>query len=155
MVMDTRSYTYVMITLYTFWPRLAKATLKYAMLGPKKQEVLNFLLKQGVDSSTPGTNPNLETPLDMLVFCGTLGLGKGQPLFPCLRLLLSSTKEISYANTPEETIDGVLSRFRRSSEEFKFLQQNCCPTYYDMPQETRVAVACKAAFGVWDAYHMP
>jgi len=47
---------------------------------------------------------------------------------------------------------GVLSGFRGSSEEFKFLQQHYCPSYYEMPQETRIAVASKAAFGVWDAY---
>lgn len=125
------------------------------MLGPRKEEVLKFLLDQGVESSIAGTHPNLETPLDMLVFCGTLGLGKSQPLFPCLRLLLRYTKETSYEDTPEETINGVLSRFRGSSEEFKFLQQHYCPSYYEMPQETRIAVASKAAFGVWDAYHMP
>lgn len=125
------------------------------MLGPRKEEVLKFLLDQGVDSSIAGAHPNLETPLDMLVFCGTLGLGKSQPLFPCLRLLLRYTKETPYEDTPEETINGVLSLFRGSSEEFKFLQQHYCPSYYEMPQETRIAVASKAAFGVWDAYHMP
>ena len=125
------------------------------MLGPRKEQMMKFLLDQGVDSSIAGSHPNLETPLDLLVFCGALGLGKGQPLFPCLRLLLRYTKETSYEDTPEETIRGVLSRFRGSSEEFKFLQQHCCPSYYEMPQETRIAVAATAAYGVWDAYHMP
>ncbi|KAJ5808609.1 hypothetical protein N7474_009878 [Penicillium riverlandense] len=135
--------------------RFGYTLLHYAMLGPRKEEVLKFLLNQEVDSSIAGAHPNLETPLNMLVFCGTLGLGKGQPLLPCLRLLLRYTKETSYEDTPEETIGGDLSRFRGSSEEFRFLQQHCCPSYYEMPQETRIAVASKAAFGVWDAYHMP
>ncbi|KAJ6070271.1 hypothetical protein N7467_011590 [Penicillium canescens] len=135
--------------------RFGYTLLHYAMLGPRKEQMLKFLLDQRVDSSVAGNHPNLETPLNMLVFCGALGLGKGQPLFPCLRLLLRYTKETSYEDTPEETIRGVLSRFRGSSEEFKFLQQHCCPSYYEMPQETRIAVAAMAAYGVWDAYHMP
>ncbi|KAJ6189715.1 hypothetical protein N7519_004623 [Penicillium mononematosum] len=135
--------------------RFGYTLLHYAMLGPRKEEVLKFLLDQGVDSSIAGAHPNLETPLHMLVFCGTLGLGKGQLLFPCLRLLLRYAKESTYEDTPEETINGVLSRFRGSSEEFKFLQRHYCPSYYEMPQEIRIAVASKAAFGVWDAYHMP
>jgi hypothetical protein len=125
------------------------------MLGPQKEKVLKFLLDQGVDPSIAGTHPNLETPLNILVFCGTLGLGKGPPLFPCLRLLLRNTRPISYEDTSEETISGVLSRFRGSSKGFKFLQQYCCPLYYEMSQETRIAVASKAALGVWDAFHMP
>ncbi|KAJ5548031.1 hypothetical protein N7513_005265 [Penicillium frequentans] len=135
--------------------RFGYTLLHYAMLGPRKAKVLKFLLEQGADSSISGTHPNLETPLNTLVFCGTLGLGKGQPLFPSLRLLLRYTRQIYYEDTPEEIINGSLSRFRGSSEEFKFLQQHCCPSYYEMSQETRVAVACKAVFGVWDAYHMP
>ncbi|KAJ6090530.1 hypothetical protein N7486_009345 [Penicillium sp. IBT 16267x] len=91
----------------------------------------------------------------MLLFWGTLGFGKGQPLFPYLRLLLRYIRQICYEDTPEETISGVLSRFRESSEELKFSQQYCCPSYYEMPQDTRIAVACKAACVVWDAYHMP
>ncbi|KAJ5599334.1 hypothetical protein N7450_000401 [Penicillium hetheringtonii] len=135
--------------------RFGYTLLHYAMLGPKKEKILKFLLELGVDSSIAGTHPNLETPLNMLVFCGTLGLGRGQPLFPCLRLLLRDTRQLSYEDAPEETINGNLSRFRGSKEEFKFLQQHCCPLYYEMPQGTRIAVASKAAFGSWDAYHMP
>lgn len=136
-------------------PQLLKWTPKYAMLGPRKAKVLKFLLEQGADPSIGGTHPNLETPLNTLVFCGTLGLGKGQPLLPSLRLLLRYTRQTYYEDTPEEIVNGSLSRFRGSSDEFKFLQQHCCPSYYEMSQETRVAVACKAVFGVWDAYHMP
>ncbi|KAJ5993939.1 hypothetical protein N7451_009663 [Penicillium sp. IBT 35674x] len=135
--------------------RFGYTLLHYAMLGPRKAKVLKFLLEQGAGSSIRGIPPNLETPLDTLVFCGTLGLGKGQPLFPSLRLLLRYTRQIYYEDTPEEIVNGSLSRFRGSSEEFEFLQQQCCPSYYEMPQETRVAVACKAVFGVWDAYNMP
>ncbi|KAJ6097622.1 hypothetical protein N7499_001996 [Penicillium canescens] len=101
--------------------RFGYTLLHYATLGPRKEQMLKFLLDQGVDSSIVGNHPNLETPLNMLVFCGALGLGKGQPLLPCLHLLLRYRKETSYEDTLEETIRGVLSRFRGSSEEFKFL----------------------------------
>lgn len=125
------------------------------MLGPRKEKVLKFLLEQGVDSSIGSIYPKNDAPLDMLVSCGTLALDEGGSLFPSLRLLLRYTRQFPYEDTPEEANSGVLSRFHGSSEEFKFLQQNCCPSYYEMPQETRIAVACRAISGVWDGYHMP
>jgi hypothetical protein len=57
--------------------------------------------------------------------------------------------------TPEETINGLLGCFHGTAEEFLFCQQRFCPDFYQMPQWTRVAVAARAASGVWDAYHMP
>ena len=125
------------------------------MIAYKMEELLRFLLDQGVEPSIASGHPNIETPLDMLVFWGTLGFGKGLPLLPCLRLLLRNTDEVPYDATPEETVNGDLSRFHGSSEEFSFLQQHVCPSYYGMSQSTRIAVASKAASDVLDADHIP
>jgi hypothetical protein len=73
------------------------------------------------------------------------------PILPSLRCLLARSEQIIY-ETPEETVNGILSSFHGTAEEFIFLQQECCPTYYQMPQWTRVAVAASCS---WNAHHMP
>lgn len=93
------------------------------------------------------------TPLSYLVWSGSVGGEQGHPLLPSLRILLRRSEELY--ETPEETIGGILSEFHGTAEEFLFCQQRCCPNFYRMPQWTRVAVAARAASGVWDAYHMP
>jgi hypothetical protein len=94
------------------------------------------------------------TPLHYLVWSGSLGGKKGHPLLPSLRVLFRRLGETLY-ETPEETINGFMARFHGTAEEFLFCQQRYCPEFYQMPQWARVAVAARAASGVWDAYHMP
>lgn len=125
------------------------------MLGPKKEKVLKFLLEQGVDSSIGSTHSETETPLATLVACETPEFNRDHSISPSLRLLLRYTRQIDYEDLPEEVIGGVLTRCRGSILEFKFLQQHCIPSYYELPQETRIAVACKAVVEMLDAYHMP
>jgi hypothetical protein len=120
--------------------------------GSNSEKVFEFLLNQGADPSIRGYDSNDVTPLEFLVWSGNQG--RARPLFPSLRLLVSRSEEIVY-NTPDETINGILSEFHGTAAEFKFLQQKCCPKYYQMPQYTRVAVAAQIASGVWDAQHMP
>jgi hypothetical protein len=93
------------------------------------------------------------TPLSYLVWSGSVGGEQGHTLLPSLRILLRRSEELY--ETPEETISGFLSEFHGTAEEFLFCQQRCSPNFYRMPQWTRVAVAARAASGVWDAYHMP
>jgi len=118
------------------------------MLRPRKEEVLKFLLDQGVDSSIGGTYPNLETPLDMLVFCGALGLGKGQPVFPCLRLLLRYTRETLIEDTPEETTlefyPGFVGQARSSSSysNITVLHTTKCPKRQESQWLPRPHLVC-------------
>jgi hypothetical protein len=93
--------------------------------------------------------------LDILVVYGTLEILLSQPLLPSLRLLLEHAKETSIEETPVEVTRGVLAHFHGSCEDFKFLQQNCCPSYYELSQWTRNAVACIAVYDSWDITHMP
>lgn len=93
------------------------------------------------------------TALHHLLWSGSSG-GFQQPILPALRCLLRRLDEIVY-ETAEETISGLLSVFHGTAEEFTFLQREYCPTYYQMPQSTRVAVAARCASGYWDTYDMP
>lgn len=70
----------------------------------------------------------------------------------CFHLGAFYLKDISYEDTPEGTIDGALSQFRGSSEEFIFLQQHRCALCYQIHQGIRIAVVSKAAFGVWGVF---
>jgi hypothetical protein len=94
------------------------------------------------------------TPLCHLVWSGSVGGKEGHHLLPSLRILFRCSEETLY-ETPEETINGFLADFHGTAEEFHFCQQRYCPDLYQMPQWTRVAVAARAASGVWDTYHMP
>ncbi|PMD32336.1 hypothetical protein L207DRAFT_399301, partial [Hyaloscypha variabilis F] len=127
-------------------------TLLHYVDGLNSEKVFEFLLNQGADPSIRGYYSHDSTPLEFLVWTGSQG--RARPLFPSIRLLVSRSEEIVY-NTPDETINGILSDFHGTAAEFKFLQQKCCPKYYQMPQYTRVAVAAQIACGVWDAQHMP
>ncbi|KAH8597774.1 hypothetical protein B0O99DRAFT_702385 [Bisporella sp. PMI_857] len=127
-------------------------TLLHYAGGENREEVYKFLLDQGADPLVGGVFRSPLTPLEHLVWSGSMAWG--QPLLPSLRCLLPRSEDPIY-ETPEEAINGILSSFHGTSEEFVFLQQECCPTYYQMSQSTRVAVTTGAACGVWDAFHMP
>ncbi|KAL4895861.1 hypothetical protein BDV59DRAFT_173285 [Aspergillus ambiguus] len=128
-------------------------SFKYAH-GPKRHAVLEYLLNEGADMSIGGNFSHPVTPLQYLVWSGSLGGGEGFPLLPSLRTLLCRSEQTLY-ETSDETISGFLSEFHGTAEEFLFCQQRCCPSFYQMPKWIRVAVAARAASGVWDAYHMP
>lgn len=127
--------------------------LKYAD-GPNRHDVLQFLLNEGADMSIAGHFNQPVTPLYHMVWSGSLGGKEGHPLLPSLRVLLPRSEEVMY-ETPDEIISGFMSAFHGTTEEFLFCQQRCYPSFYQMPQWTRVAVAARAASGFWDAYHMP
>jgi hypothetical protein len=93
------------------------------------------------------------TALSLLLWSGSES-SLQRPILPALRCLLRRSDEIVY-ETEEETINGLLSGFHGTAEEFTFFQRECCPTYYQMPQSTRVAVAARCASGYWDTYDMP
>lgn len=116
------------------------------------REVFKFLLDQGADHTIGGNLSRPITPLQMLILCGSRSYARS--LLPSMRLLMSRSDEIVY-DTPEETIDGLLSDFHGNAEEFKFLQRECCPNYYQMPRYTRVAVAARIASRYGDAEHTP
>ncbi|KAJ5885422.1 hypothetical protein N7495_009932 [Penicillium taxi] len=78
---------------------------------------------------------------------------ESRKLLPSMRLLCPS-EDMIY-ETPEEILRGILSDFHGSAEEFLFFQRQFCPTFYDMPQWIRIAVAARTTSGIWDANHMP
>ena len=121
------------------------------MQGPNSEQVFEFLLNQGADPSIGGNLCQPITPLECLVW-----LGRQDPdrsMLPSMRVLLSRS-EVVY-DSPEETINGLLSRFYGTAAEFEFLQSECCPSYHEMPPFTRVSVAARIASGACDAPHMP
>ncbi|KAJ5670459.1 uncharacterized protein N7477_005822 [Penicillium maclennaniae] len=128
-------------------------TLLHYAGGINRHAVLEFLLNEGADMSIAGNFSHPVTTISYLVWSGSVGGEQGHTLLPSLRILLRRSEELY--ETPEETISGFLSEFHGTAEEFLFCQQRCCPNFYRMPQWTRVAVAARAASGVWDAYHMP
>jgi hypothetical protein len=110
-------------------------------------------LNLGVDHSIPDDFHPSRTALHHLLWSGSAD-GFQRPILPALRCLLRRSDEIVY-ETAEETIDSLLSVFHGTAEEFTFFQRECCPTYYQMPQSTRIAVAAQCASGFWDTYDMP
>lgn len=105
-----------------------------------------------MDPTVGGDLDQPVTPLQFIVWQASQGPRKA--LLPFFRRLLPRLESILY-ETPEEVIGGILPDFHGTAEEFLFFQRECCPSYYQMPQSTRVAVATKAAAGVWSAPHLP
>lgn len=85
----------------------------------------------------------METPL-----CRVLAIGKQAasnrlyPLLPYLRPLLRYSQDLIYGSA-QETVEGILSKFHGTPEEFIFLQQHCCPSFYQMPRWTRITIAAQ------------
>jgi len=115
--------------------------------------MLKFLLDQGADPSIDGHFSHLRR-IPLLAALVGFGNIRITPLLPSLRLLLPHLDSEVY-ETPEETVNGLLSNFQGTASEFLFLQQECCPKYFDMPQSARVMVAALISFGPLDAVHTP
>lgn len=137
------------------------------MFSANKHEVLKFLLGYGTSLLIP--NHVGFTPLHSLADSGALlPLRKRDDgcwyeireeratiaLLPTLRVIAPHLRDLIY-ETPEETIHGILSYFQGTADDFLFLQENCCPTFYQMPSWVRIAVATRVIFDDWDLPHVP
>ena len=71
-----------------------------------------------------------------------------------MRILLRYSEDPIY-ETAEETIGGILSDFHGTAEEFLFLQQRCCPNFYQLPQSTRITIATRGASVPLDPHDTP
>ncbi|OQD82036.1 hypothetical protein PENANT_c023G00058 [Penicillium antarcticum] len=129
-------------------------TLLFYAHSANRAEIIKFLLQQGTDPGLQGHGKvDFNTALRHLVWTGNMFSPESRHLLPSMRLLCPS-EEMIY-DTPEEVLGGILSDFHGSAEEFLFFQRQFCPTFYDMPQWVRIAVAARATSGIWDANHMP
>ncbi|KAJ5771366.1 uncharacterized protein N7511_003417 [Penicillium nucicola] len=129
-------------------------TLLFYAHSANRAEIIKFLLQEGTDPGLQGQGKvDFNTALRHLVWTGNMFSPDSRHLLPSMRLLCPS-EEMMY-ETPEEVLGGILSDFHGSAEEFLFFQRQFCPTFYDMPQWVRVAVAARATSGIWDASHMP
>lgn len=115
---------------------------------------MEFLLNEGADPFIEDY-PRRLTPLRLALWIGKLApSNEDYPLLPYLRVLLKNSKDLVYGS-PQDVVNGVLSEFYGSDEEFRFLQQHCCPWFYKMPQATRVEVAARISFDASGACHIP
>ncbi|KAJ6022447.1 hypothetical protein N7460_012842 [Penicillium canescens] len=129
-------------------------TLLFYAHSANRAEIIKFLLQEGTDPGLQGQGKvEFNTALRHLVWTGNMFSRESRHLLPSMRLLCPS-EEMIY-ETPEEVLGGILSDFHGSAEEFLFFQRQFCPTFYDMPQWVRIAVAARATSGIWDANHMP
>ena len=95
----------------------------------------------------------MKTPLRLLLEIGKeAASNKLYPLLPVLRPLLRHSQDLVYDNA-QETVEGILSEFHGTSEEFMFLQQHCCPTFYQMPRWARITVAAQIIFDAPNAHY--
>lgn len=116
---------------------------QYAIGVDRNEHVVEFLLEQGVDPSIKGGLGMLKTPLQLLLEYGRMvASNKAYPLLPFLRPLLRHSQDLIYDNA-QETVEGILSEFHGTPEEFIFLQQHCCPMFYQMPRWARITVAAQ------------
>ncbi|OGM46859.1 hypothetical protein ABOM_005031 [Aspergillus bombycis] len=127
-----------------------RSLLHYAVCAGRNNQMVDFLLEQGVDPSIEGGLSTSKTPLRLVLEIGRQAASnKLYPLLPYLRCLLHHSQHLVYDNA-EEAVNGILSEFHGTSEEFRFLQQHCCPTFYQMPRWARIKVAAQI---VCDANH--
>ncbi|KGO60495.1 hypothetical protein PEX2_086770 [Penicillium expansum] len=102
-----------------------------------RTEMVSFLLDQGVDLNSLDEPPLLS---------GTY-YSEGTPdlesLIPSMRLILRH-KDVSYECTHGWVVN-VLGNFQGTLEEFAFLQRQICPSFYDLPKQTRLRVARSVA----------
>jgi hypothetical protein len=71
-----------------------------------------------------------------------------------MRVLFRYSEDHIY-ETGEEIIDGMLSDFHGTAEDFLFLQRRCCPNFYQLPQSTRIEVAARSASVPLDHHDTP
>lgn len=115
--------------------------------------MVEFLLDQGVDPSIEGGLSILRTPLrDVLRFGKQAASNKLYPLLPYLRPILRHSQDLVYGNA-QEAVEGILSEFHGTSEEFIFLQQHCCPMFYQMPRWARITVSAQIIFDADFSYY--
>lgn len=106
-----------------------------------------------MDPSIEGGLSTLKTPLRLVLEIGKRAASnKTYPLLPFLRPLLRHSQDLLYDNA-KEAVEGILSEFHGTSEEFKFLQQHCCPMFYQMPRWTRITVAAQIILNAPNAYY--
>lgn len=120
--------------------------------GQNREDVLAFLLAEGADASVTGHRP-FSTPLQWLIWSKS-GVNRDKSMIPSMRVLLGHSEDLIY-ETAEETMNGVLCDFHGTAEEFVFLQQRCCPNFYQLPFSARVALATKGASVPLDPHDTP
>ncbi|KAE8338873.1 hypothetical protein BDV24DRAFT_137067 [Aspergillus arachidicola] len=120
-----------------------RSLLHYAICLDRNNQMVDFLLEQGVDPSIEGGLSTSKTPLRLVLEIGRQAASnKLYPLLPYLRCLLRHSQDLVYGNA-DEAVKGTLSEFHGTSEEFRFLQQHCCPIFYRMPRWARIKVAAQ------------
>jgi hypothetical protein len=96
--------------------------------------MIAFLLDQGTDP-----NSLFDPPLWSVVSYAKTE--KVESLIPSMRVLFRHI-DISYESDEEAAI-SVLGRFHGTPEEFLFLQQHVCPSFYRLPKRIRIRVALR------------
>ncbi|KAJ5661898.1 uncharacterized protein N7477_009514 [Penicillium maclennaniae] len=106
-----------------------RSLLHYAICTDRKEDVVEFLLDQGVDPTIEGGFCTLKTPLRLLLEIGKRAASnKLYPLLPVLRPLLRHSQDLVYDNA-QETVEGILSEFHGTSEEFMFCNNTAVPRF--------------------------
>lgn len=106
-----------------------------------------------MDPTIEGGFCTLKTPLRLLLDIGKeAACNKLYPLLPVLRPLLHHSQDLVYDNA-QGIVEGILSEFHGTPEEFMFLQQHCCPTFYQMPRWARITVAAQIIFDAPNAHY--
>ncbi|CAG8162112.1 unnamed protein product [Penicillium nalgiovense] len=99
-----------------------------------RNEMIAFLLDQGTDP-----NSLFDPPLWSIVSYAKTK--KVESLIPSMRVLFRHI-DISYESDEEAAI-SVLGRFHGTPEEFLFLQQHVCPSFYRLRKRFRIRVALR------------
>lgn len=105
------------------------------MKADTRESFTEFLLNEGAETSTAIVSSGDFTSI------GVILMNQRGPLTRSLRLLLSHTDTVY--DSPKEVIQGDLSVFGGTSEDFTLLQQHLCPGFYQMAYWTRVCVAIR------------
>lgn len=85
----------------------------------------------------------------MFFNCPKAAAQQTSSLIPSLRVLFQHI-DVHY-ETAEEAVEYALSRFTGTSEEFAFLQQHICPSFYQLPKSERIELALRVTTN-WASY---
>lgn len=99
-----------------------------------RTKMISFLLDQGADPNCSG-----HLPLGSIYPYPPTTKHELESLVPSMRVMFPHI-DLNYQSAEEWAV-SVLSKFRGTPEEFSFLQQHICPSFYQLSKQIRLRVA--------------
>ncbi|KAJ5546625.1 hypothetical protein N7494_004210 [Penicillium frequentans] len=112
-----------------------------------RSEIIEFLLSQGVD---PNSSNYIPINCRVSIKRPKPAARETPSLIPSLRVLFQHI-DIQY-ETAQDAVEYALRAFHGTPEEFAFLQQHTCPSFYQLPKSERIKLALQVTSN-WDSHN--